>query len=149
MKVESQIILDACKSSITMTEAHRKVCLVKVIKYHTFVKYAKILNCYNPNPGGKGTEKINFRTHSSEYIGDNPKPITSHKLKLKLIRDGIKEHKCEVCGIVEWNGAKAPIELDHIDGNHTNNVLSNLRIVCPNCHAQTETNSGRKNKGGR
>ena len=43
-------------------------------------------------------------------------------------------------------GKPIPLELDHIDGNHYNNELINVRIVCPNCHAQTETNSG-KNVG--
>lgn len=147
MKVQPELIIDCCKSSLTMREAHRKVCEVLVIKYDTFSKYAKHLGCYNPNPGGKGTNKgINSRTHSSEYIGDNAKPISSHKLKLKLIRDGIKKHQCEICGITEWNGTLVPIELDHIDGNHLNNRIENLRIVCPNCHAQTDTHSGKKNK---
>ena len=72
--------------------------------------------------------------------------VSAHKLKLKMIRDGMKEHKCELCNITEWMGQKVPIELDHIDGNHYNNELSNLRIVCPNCHAQTDTNSGKNNK---
>ena len=39
----------------------------------------------------------------------------SHKLKLRLLREGLKEHKCECCGITEWNGQPTPIELDHID----------------------------------
>jgi 5-methylcytosine-specific restriction endonuclease McrA len=56
-----------------------------------------------------------------------------------LINEGIKEHKCELCGITEWNGKPAPIELDHINGKHTDNRIENLRILCPNCHAQTPT----------
>ena len=98
------------------------------------------------NRGGKGSEKKWGRIHVSKYLGLNLKPITSHKLKLKLWRDGYKEKKCEVCGIEEWNGLPAPLELDHIDGNHWDNTFENLRILCPNCHAQTPTNSG-KNKG--
>lgn len=69
----------------------------------------------------------------------------SHKLKLRLLKEGIKQHKCECCGITEWNGQPTPIELDHIDGNRYNNTLDNLRILCPNCHAQTSTYRG-KNK---
>ena len=69
--------------------------------------------------------------------------VQSHSLKLRLIKEGVKEHKCEMCGITEWNGQPTPIELDHIDGNRYNNTIENLRILCPNCHAQTDTYRGR------
>jgi len=55
-------------------------------------------------------------------------------------------HRCEVCSLQEWMGSPIPIEMDHIDGNHSNNLLSNLRLLCPNCHAQTDTWKS-KNKG--
>jgi len=54
--------------------------------------------------------------------------------------------KCEVCGIEEWVGKPISLEIDHIDGNHTNNSPNNLRIICPNCHSQTNTYKA-KNKG--
>lgn len=69
--------------------------------------------------------------------------ISSNALRSRLIREGIKEHKCEMCGITEWNGQPTPIELDHIDGNRYNNTIENLRILCPNCHAQTDTYRGK------
>lgn len=53
---------------------------------------------------------------------------------------------CEVCKNTKWMGIDIPLELDHIDGDHRNNSKSNLRIICPNCHAQTPTYKG-KNKG--
>ena len=55
----------------------------------------------------------------------------------------IKEEKCEVCGITEWFGEKLSFELDHIDGDRTNHKLENIRIICPNCHSQTETYRGK------
>ena len=70
----------------------------------------------------------------------------SNRLKKRLIKAGIKQHKCECCEIVEWNGKPAPIELDHINGVRTDNRLENLRILCPNCHAQTKTYRGRNIK---
>lgn len=52
-------------------------------------------------------------------------------------------HKCQVCENTEWMGKPIPIEIDHIDGNPENNERANLRLICPNCHAQTDTYKGR------
>ncbi|MDX1993356.1 MAG: DUF2116 family Zn-ribbon domain-containing protein [bacterium] len=51
-------------------------------------------------------------------------------------------HRCEVCGLSEWMGKPIPIELDHINGDSDNNSRENLRLICPNCHAQTDTYKG-------
>jgi hypothetical protein len=72
--------------------------------------------------------------------------MNTHRLRLKLLRDGVKNHCCEICGLKEWLGKPVPLELDHIDGNNLNNELNNLRILCCNCHAQTDTWRGRKVK---
>lgn len=55
-------------------------------------------------------------------------------------------HACFNCKLSEWQGQPIPLELDHIDGNHENNLETNLRVLCPNCHAQTPTYKA-KNKG--
>jgi len=65
----------------------------------------------------------------------NKLPCTSHTLKMKLFKAGIKEQRCEKCGASEWCGELLPLDLDHIDRNHFNNALENLMILCPNCHA--------------
>ena len=52
-------------------------------------------------------------------------------------------HKCSVCQLSEWNGKPIPLEIDHIDGCHSNNSYENLRAICPNCHAQTDTYKGK------
>lgn len=61
----------------------------------------------------------------------------SDYLKKRLIAAGIKEYKCEKCNSSEWNGKPIPLELHHINGNHYDNRLENLQILCHNCHAQT------------
>ena len=63
----------------------------------------------------------------------------THELKLRLFKAGLKERRCEGCGLSEWRGKEIPLQLDHVNGLRNDNRLENLRILCPNCHAQTET----------
>lgn len=70
----------------------------------------------------------------------------SGDLRNRLRRAGLKEARCELCGLTDWQGHPVPLELDHITGNATDNRLENLRILCPNCHAQTETWCGRNKR---
>ena len=65
--------------------------------------------------------------------------FASSDVRRRLIAAGLKEARCEGCGLDEWQGKPLPLELDHINGDHTNNRLENLRILCGNCHSQTET----------
>ena len=59
----------------------------------------------------------------------------------------LRDWKCEKCGRTEWEGQKIPLCIHHIDGNHINNQIENLQVLCPNCHAQTDNYCGRnKNK---
>lgn len=64
--------------------------------------------------------------------------MSSHRLKIRLINNKQKQHKCEFCNRKKWNNKPIPIELHHINGNHKDNRIENLLIVCPNCHAQTD-----------
>lgn len=64
--------------------------------------------------------------------------ITGNKLMTRLLRRGWS-YTCSVCGIAEWRGRALTLHVDHINGKHYDNRLENLRILCPNCHAQTPT----------
>lgn len=54
--------------------------------------------------------------------------------------------QCQICFMTQWMGKPIPIQIDHIDGNSDNNIRENFRLLCPNCHAQTDTYCG-KNMG--
>jgi 5-methylcytosine-specific restriction endonuclease McrA len=73
----------------------------------------------------------------------NEFPIHSYKLKNRLIKEGIFNAICSSCKLDEWLGKPIALELDHINGNSSNNNLDNLRLLCPNCHAQTDTYRGK------
>lgn len=70
-------------------------------------------------------------------------------LKLSSIRKKVnleQNNKCLICNIFEWNNKPITLQLDHIDGNKYNNERNNLRMICPNCHSQTDTFVGRNKK---
>ncbi len=124
--------------SVSMAEACSKVG----IHFNTFKRRAVKLGCYNPNQGGKNKEKpwMSERKIDIQEILDGKHPqYQTYKLKKRLYLEGLKQNKCEVCGVDKWNGSVIECELDHIDGNSKNHSLDNLRILCPNCHSQTET----------
>jgi len=70
----------------------------------------------------------------------------SNKLRKRLLKECLKHHRCETCKRTHWCGKPIPLELEHIDGDNSNNELTNLSLICPNCHAQTSTYRG-KNYG--
>ena len=71
----------------------------------------------------------------------------SSTLKKRLIKEGLKEDICEICGCTNiWNNNPLTLQLDHINGNHHDNRIENLRIICPNCHSQTETFGNKRGK---
>lgn len=92
---------------------------------------------------GHGRGKIFGPKRKLEDYLNNLFFIKSDALRRRLIKEGIKNHQCEICLLTKWNNEQIPLELDHIDGNHNNNNLKNLRILCPNCHALTETYCGK------
>lgn len=79
------------------------------------------------------------------YLKKDGPRIANQTLKKKLLEQGIWEKDCcMVCGITnEWNGKPLTLQVDHINGDRKDNTLANLRIICPNCHTQTPTYSGR------
>jgi hypothetical protein len=72
--------------------------------------------------------------------------MQSYTLKKRLFKAGLKKPACEMCGWAQQaSDGRIPVELDHINGNHHDNRLENLRVLCPNCHSLQPTHRG-KNK---
>lgn len=64
-------------------------------------------------------------------------------LKARLIREGLKENRCEICNITEWLGKPLNMQLHHKNGDGLDNRIGNLEFLCANCHSQTDTYGGR------
>jgi hypothetical protein len=64
-------------------------------------------------------------------------------LKARLVKAGLKENRCEICGIDSWLDRPLNTQLHHLNGDGTDNRLENLQFLCPNCHSQTDTYGGR------
>jgi hypothetical protein len=112
---------------------------------HTAVKKWDIdISHFTGQSHAKG-KALGARVPVTDYLrpGTN---IGSDRLRKRLLREGIFEPICSCCSLSTWNNHPIPLELDHIDGQHDNNELSNLRLLCPNCHAQTHTYRGKNKK---
>jgi hypothetical protein len=91
---------------------------------------------------GQGWNKDNFDYSRFRY---GKKIKTADALNAITLLRG---HKCENCGLEEWRGKKIPLEVHHIDGDELNSNLSNLQILCPNCHALTDNYKGKNINSG-
>lgn len=143
LKLSKDEIREAISKSSSMAAAAASLG----VHFVTFKRYAQKFDLYKPNQGNKGTSKPTNSGYTLEdiFAGTHPE-YNTFKLKIRLLREGILENKCLICGITSWNDKEINCELDHIDGNKYNHALENLRILCPNCHSQTPTFRSKKRK---
>lgn len=110
--------------------ARRLSCKVDTLKSY----YKRLKISYIGNQGAKGHKPSKYKKSVLEIL-DSPN-IANSKKRIRLIEEGLKESRCECCGLSEWMGKPIPLELHHKDFNHYNNSLPNLQILCANCHMQ-------------
>ena len=130
-----QIILGLIELKLPITEIARRIgCQYRTLK--NFLKQEKIE--YKGNPSRKGIPHIESQKNmsSEEYMKSVITPKNSVLIRLLSKERGYR--KCEVCQNDKWNGKDIPLEIHHIDGNHQNRRVSNILMICPNCHAQTD-----------
>ena len=100
---------------------------------------------YSGNQSGKGLKKKFPKMTLAEYL-ENSADIQTNKIRKKILEEGIKEHECECCGLTEWMGKPIPLEVHHKDGDRSHNELSNFELLCPNCHAFTDSYRGKNSR---
>jgi len=80
-----------------------------------------------------------------ELLVAGPRRNRGH-VKARLLAAGLKTGACEVCGLTTWQEAPLSLCLHHVNGDRHDNRLENLQLLCPNCHSQTDSFAGRRNR---
>jgi Zn finger protein HypA/HybF involved in hydrogenase expression len=131
--------------SYSFAEALRKIGLRDVgSNFKTIKKYVKEYNIdtshFRGQTWNKGMGNTDYAAYNKlENILKENTNFKSDTLKYRLVKEGLKQWKCEKCGNEGvWKGEELVLELHHINGNHYDNRLENLQILCPNCHSQTD-----------
>jgi 5-methylcytosine-specific restriction endonuclease McrA len=134
--IDKKTFIEICKKEQSMAKA--AACLK--LHFNTFKKYALEYGCYSPNQSGKGIKK-----HINKRIQNIEEYSTRASVRRTILKENLLEYKCKICNIYEWNNNTLSLHLDHINGINSDHRLENLRWLCPNCHSQTGTYTG-KNK---
>ena len=130
-----KLFRDVVAESLTVAEVCRKIGLApKGGNYKTVKHHIVRLGLSTTHHVGQAWNRDNYSKPDSRK--------SKNTIRAALIRE--YGHECWQCGFQEWQGKPVPLEMDHIDGNNSNNDLNNLRILCCNCHAQTATFRNRK-----
>ena len=120
---------------ISKSYPNAEICRRLNCKPDTLRSYYKIMEIdYKGNMGGKNFKGCPAKKSVYEVIKSST--FSNSTKRKRLIESGLKENKCECCGLSEWMGKPIPLELHHKDFNHYNNDLDNLVILCSNCHMQ-------------
>lgn len=151
MKLEKkELLVSLAKECLSVSEVLRKLGLTVNGGNHSNIK--KQFEFFQIDISHFVGRKVNLHRSSgqkkgpAEILRNTGKLQHGYRLKRALLESGVKE-ECSKCGIGPiWQGKKLSLQVDHIDGTNTNHEPSNLRIICPNCHSQTETYAGKKQK---
>lgn len=129
---------------ISENQSKAFICRELKCKPETLNNYLNKMNIqYDGNKASKGLTKDNGRYMTLVDYLANSQDVQTNKIRLKLLKEGYKEYRCEKCGLNEWLGQPIALEVHHIDGDRTNNTIENFQLLCPNCHAQTDSYRGK------
>jgi 5-methylcytosine-specific restriction endonuclease McrA len=108
------------------------------------IDWSNIRTGLDTNKGRKFSSKPKIELSEILIVGST---FSRNSLKKRLLRESLLKNECYICGQgPEWNNKPLVLQIDHINGIRNDNRLENLRILCPHCHTQTDTFSGKNNK---
>lgn len=146
-------LIEAVNSSLSYAEALRKLNLKPAgSNYDTLKRKIKEYNLNIDHMTGKVWNQgerykpIKEAQPLDEILIENSTWVNTNHLKKRLLKENLKEYKCECCGNSEWMGFPIALELHHINGIKDDLQIENLQILCPNCHAFTDNYRGKKVK---
>lgn len=137
-----QDLINAVKTSNTKTEVLKKLNLNTKSSgnFQTIDNYIKKLDLNQSHFLEKKCPSSKIKRDLSEILIINCLSYNSTDLKKRLIKNKLLIEKCFICNSPpNWQNKNLTLHLDHINGNRNDNRIENLRLLCPNCHSQTET----------
>ena len=132
-----------------ISENQSKAFIAKQLncKPETLNRYLALMEIdYKGNQSGKGMTKFNGREMTLDEYLANSIDIQTNKIRKKILQEGLKPHQCESCKLTEWLGQPIPLEVHHKDGDRNNNTFENYELLCPNCHAFTDSYRGKNSR---
>lgn len=143
-KEELQLIVKSC---LNYSDVMRALGYKHTNHQDTLRKYIKLYNIDVSHFTKKFAEKDFPEIYSNDEIFRKNSAWRSNtsSLKKRILKYNLLEYKCSLCGNEGyWNNKPLVLQLDHIDGDRTNNEITNLRFLCPNCHTQTDTYANKR-----
>ena len=140
-KNDIEYVIAVVRNSVTMAEAVRKLR----IKHEILKELCKSYGVYVPNPGGRGQRDLTDEEILNRFSKNQKIKSIAFRYLWQL---GLKKERCEECGLSMWRNKPLTLEFHHKDGNKDNNEISNIQVLCPNCHSQTDTFRNRKRHRG-